>query len=247
MARSEFRKYINLIFKMVAVAHIFKASGLSDRLLLAAVLVFALAMITACGSLMEEGAAESVATGSVQQDSVTVVPGSVEVAAVKPATPTSIPAEAVSQSPTATLVPFTPMPAGRTETATTVPATTESTSVPMEPTAANAPAAEVPATATPGPTATVSPTDEVPDDSVRTVLPERDFDVITLLPPDAIPALNSPGYHDTTEEADQSYHDDDLVLGIEINGDARAFSVPLLSRHEIVNDVIGGEPVAVTW
>ena len=32
-----------------------------------------------------------------------------------------------------------------------------------------------------------------------------------------------------------------------IEGDARAYSVPLLSRHEIVNDVVGGKPIAVTW
>jgi hypothetical protein len=39
----------------------------------------------------------------------------------------------------------------------------------------------------------------------------------------------------------------ELILGVEIEGDARAYSVPLLSRHEIVNDVVGGKPIAVTW
>lgn len=40
---------------------------------------------------------------------------------------------------------------------------------------------------------------------------------------------------------------DELVIGVEINGQSRAYPVRLLSLHEIVNDVIGGQPVAVTW
>ena len=39
----------------------------------------------------------------------------------------------------------------------------------------------------------------------------------------------------------------ELVLGLSINGDSRAYPIPMLSSHEIVNDVVGGEPVAVTW
>ena len=37
------------------------------------------------------------------------------------------------------------------------------------------------------------------------------------------------------------------VLGVSLNGDHRAYSVRILSRHEIVNDVVGELPVAVTW
>ena len=105
-----------------------------------------------------------------------------------------------------------------------------------------------PSTATPEPKplpgAAPSPT---PVTEPVSPVPERDFDVITLLPPDAIPAISNPGFYGSLEAADESYGDDDLVLGIEIDGDARAYSVPLLSRHEIVNDVVGGKPVAVTW
>ena len=43
------------------------------------------------------------------------------------------------------------------------------------------------------------------------------------------------------------YRSDEKILGIEINGDVRAYSVPMLSRHEIVNDIVGGIPIAVTW
>ena len=37
------------------------------------------------------------------------------------------------------------------------------------------------------------------------------------------------------------------MLGISIDGEHKAYPVTMLSRHEIVNDVVGGEPVAVTW
>ena len=73
-----------------------------------------------------------------------------------------------------------------------------------------------------------------------------DFDIITLLPRDAIPAIDDPKFI-SASEADETYDDDELILGVEFNGDARAYSVPLLSRHEIVNDTVGGTKIAVTW
>lgn len=72
------------------------------------------------------------------------------------------------------------------------------------------------------------------------------YNIVTLLPPDAIPAIDHPTFV-TGEEADKQYQPDELVLGVEINGDARAYSIPFLSGHEIVNDTVGGEPIAVTW
>ena len=41
--------------------------------------------------------------------------------------------------------------------------------------------------------------------------------------------------------------DAEQVQGLSVNGDNRAYPIRMLSRHEIVNDVVGGEPVAVTW
>jgi hypothetical protein len=37
------------------------------------------------------------------------------------------------------------------------------------------------------------------------------------------------------------------VLGLDINGDVRVYPLDILVWHEIVNDVVGGEPVAVTY
>jgi len=73
-----------------------------------------------------------------------------------------------------------------------------------------------------------------------------DYDIITLLPRDAIPAIDDPKFA-TADEANSFYDDDELILGVEFNGDARAYSVPLLSSHEIVNDMVGGVKIAVTW
>jgi hypothetical protein len=37
------------------------------------------------------------------------------------------------------------------------------------------------------------------------------------------------------------------VLGVAIAGDARAYLLPILEYHQVVNDVVGGTPVAVTY
>lgn len=73
-----------------------------------------------------------------------------------------------------------------------------------------------------------------------------DYEIVTLLPQDAIPAIFDPQFV-TGEEAASHYAPDELVLGVEIDGDARAYSIPYLSGHEIVNDVVAGQPIAVTW
>jgi hypothetical protein len=40
---------------------------------------------------------------------------------------------------------------------------------------------------------------------------------------------------------------DDLVLGVEIGGDARAYPLSILERHEVANDTIDRIPVALVW
>ena len=47
--------------------------------------------------------------------------------------------------------------------------------------------------------------------------------------------------------ADANWPDDLLVIGVEINGDARAYPIGFLTRREMVIDEIGGDPVLVTW
>ena len=103
------------------------------------------------------------------------------------------------------------------------------------------------ATATAVPTSTaISQTTPTRETAERTV-PDREWDIVSLLPPDAIPAIDNPIFFETLDRADAMYDDDEIVLGVEIDGDARAYSVPLLSSHEIVNDTVAGNPIAVTW
>ena len=75
---------------------------------------------------------------------------------------------------------------------------------------------------------------------------ERVLEIVTLLPKDAIPAIDSPAFV-SADEADSTYYPDEMVIGVAFQGDARAYSIPLLSNHEIVNDTVDGHEIAVTW
>lgn len=64
-------------------------------------------------------------------------------------------------------------------------------------------------------------------------------------PKDGIPSIDNPVFANV-----QSSHfisDSDTVIGLEINGDAKAYPLFILVWHEIVNDNVGGTPVAVTY
>lgn len=49
------------------------------------------------------------------------------------------------------------------------------------------------------------------------------------------------------DQADLQMAPDEPVIGVSIDNHHRAYSLPLLTRHEIANDVLGGVPIAVTW
>ncbi len=49
------------------------------------------------------------------------------------------------------------------------------------------------------------------------------------------------------ETGSQEWVDKELVIGLVLADEARAYPIRLLSNHEIVNDVVGGEPVIITW
>lgn len=88
--------------------------------------------------------------------------------------------------------------------------------------------------------------------AVQTGLPtppaatQRTLDIVTLLPRDAIPAIDHPRFY-SAAEADREYDPDELVLGVSLGGESRAYSTALLSSHEIVNDTVGGRKIALTW
>jgi hypothetical protein len=64
-------------------------------------------------------------------------------------------------------------------------------------------------------------------------------------PRDGIPALTSPKYV-SAKKAD-FIRDDEQVLGVFLNGVARAYPTRILSWHELVNDRFGNLPVLVSW
>ena len=143
-------------------------------------------------------------------------------------------AQAAMPSPTTS-------PAEATAALPTVAARATSTSVPATP----APTS----TSMPAPTAapeTAATSDASAPVTAASEAEERDLKIVTLLPFDAIPAILEPEFT-TAEDADAQLEPHNLVLGLSINGDHRAYSIPTLSSHEIVNDTVGGQPVAVTW
>ena len=247
------------MFTLVLKAAVSTAIGgiLTVALIVAAIVVIVLAL--GCGQTAEPG----------QTARATDTPSPV-VAASTPTTAEGTPlpdmstprSETVSASPdtktpaaapTATTAPETPLPDTSTPRAETVSASPEPKTPATAPTATAAPQnnnvehTPRPETATPTPerkTANPIATSTPPPTPVPT--PEREYEIVTLLPPDAIPSISNPSFV-SAEEAGDEYGPDELVLGVEIDGDARAYSVPLLSRHEIVNDVVGGKPIAVTW
>ena len=64
-------------------------------------------------------------------------------------------------------------------------------------------------------------------------------------PKDGIPSIDDPKFV-TAKEA-QFVSDEDIVIGLSINGESKAYPLFILVWHEIVNDVIGDTPVAVTY
>ncbi len=62
---------------------------------------------------------------------------------------------------------------------------------------------------------------------------------------DCIPSLDAPKFVPATEAGFLA--EDDVVMGLTIDGDARAYPVLIMNYHEIVNDTVGGQAVAVTY
>jgi len=64
-------------------------------------------------------------------------------------------------------------------------------------------------------------------------------------PKDGIPSIDQPTF--STVASVGSLAPVEPVIGLAVNGDARAYPIRILMWHEIVNDTVGGVPVAVTY
>jgi hypothetical protein len=92
-----------------------------------------------------------------------------------------------------------------------------------------------PAGADPDQPGTYLDLDAFPLDAIRSGGPAKD----------AIPALTNPPF--AGPGAVSYLSDSDLVLGVVINGEAKAYPHNIGWWHEIVNDRVGGKPVSVTF
>ena len=81
-------------------------------------------------------------------------------------------------------------------------------------------------------------------DSVTFIDDGTSYTIQQLLPRDGIRPIYEPQF----VSADNApYADDELVMGVEINGDARAYAVGILQHREMIDDVVGGVPILATW
>jgi hypothetical protein len=64
----------------------------------------------------------------------------------------------------------------------------------------------------------------------------------------AFSAIVNP-HHVAAKEANEQLRPNELVLGVEINGEARAYPINMLTgpSREIFNDKLGGQSIAATW
>ncbi len=65
-------------------------------------------------------------------------------------------------------------------------------------------------------------------------------------PKDGIPSIDNPKFV-PLEEADQWIEDNELVLGITYKGVKRVYPLQIMVWHEIVNDIIAGDPLLITY
>ena len=65
-------------------------------------------------------------------------------------------------------------------------------------------------------------------------------------PKDGIPAIDTPKF-ESVPQANRWLNDREPVVVVSLNGETKAYPLQILIWHEIVNDVVGGIPIAVTF
>jgi uncharacterized protein DUF3179 len=68
--------------------------------------------------------------------------------------------------------------------------------------------------------------------------------IIYVLPPGAIPAITQPTFLSANQT---DFASNSSVVGVNIAGDIRAYPIAILNWHEIIDDVVGGHPIAITY
>ena len=78
------------------------------------------------------------------------------------------------------------------------------------------------------------------------VMAEPEFRPRQVVKP--FPAITNPD-HAVGKDAARFVRDDELVLGVVVGREARAYPINMLTNptREIINDKLGGRPIAATW
>lgn len=74
----------------------------------------------------------------------------------------------------------------------------------------------------------------------------RGHTMYTLMEPGGIPAIFEPEFV-SIEVADSFYYGDEPLIAVSSGNVAHGYSTWHLDHHEIVNDVLEGTAIAVTW
>ena len=101
-----------------------------------------------------------------------------------------------------------------------------------------------------GPGATAGPTDTRPGSEGGPLrnpdLPLGDDDLLRAAGRDDIPAISSPAFAADWSSVSATLGPDEPIVGVAVDGTARAYPLAVLNWHEVVNDDLGG-PLLVTY
>jgi Protein of unknown function (DUF3179) len=70
--------------------------------------------------------------------------------------------------------------------------------------------------------------------------------LVDVLPADAISPIDEPRFV-SPERASTWLVGREPVVALDLSGESRAYPIQILTRHEIVNDLVGGTPVTITY
>lgn len=73
---------------------------------------------------------------------------------------------------------------------------------------------------------------------------QLEFQFPDQIPYDAILPIYEPEF---VHSAESPLEEDELVMGVALNGEAKVYPVTVLRIREMVNDELGGIPILVTW
>jgi uncharacterized protein DUF3179 len=72
-------------------------------------------------------------------------------------------------------------------------------------------------------------------------------ELVDVLPPGRIPAIDVPTFSSGAKASADGLKAEEPVVVVALGEDARAYPLAILVWHEVVNDTVGGVPVAVTY